>query len=403
MIELEGIRSEPAEMSSQVEQHVESCICRIEKLNPHLNAFITVLALETRAERKKRASEANSANQKMLDGIVVGIKDFYDTAGIRTTAAFEPFKHRIPTKDAVSVAKLKGAGAIIVGKTNMHTLGMGTTGIESAFGPVRNPWNGDYIPGGSSSGSAAAVASGMCDATLDTDAIGSCRLPAACCGVAGFKGTYGLISPKGILDGEPDPGEMIRWYSHPAITSRRIEVIALLLDALSEAQPPTDKSYVEGMNAEMSLTVGVADNHKAEGELKELFEAATREVAGLVDSIARTSAPLHHPLNDLSKIEADRKAVVQNVFKDIDLLLLPTTTSTVPSVDEARSHPLALSANHTQFANYYGLPAISVPCGFDRNGLPVGLQIVGKPWHESTVLHLAYRFQGATPWNAKHP
>jgi aspartyl-tRNA(Asn)/glutamyl-tRNA(Gln) amidotransferase subunit A len=140
----------------------------------------------------------------------VGIKDFYDTAGIKTTAAFEDFKDRVPRKDAVGVAKLKDAGAIIIGKMNLHRLGEGTTGIDSYFGPVRNPWNAQHIPGGSSSGSAAAVASGMCYATLDTDAIGSCRLPAACCGVVGFKGTYGLINPKGILDGEQDPGEMIR-------------------------------------------------------------------------------------------------------------------------------------------------------------------------------------------------
>ncbi|MCE8428083.1 MAG: hypothetical protein J5U19_06835 [Candidatus Methanoperedens sp.] len=117
-----------------------------------------------------------------MHGIPVGIKDFYDTAGIKTTAVFEHFKDRVPTKDAVGVAKLKEAGAIIIGKTNMHKLGMGTTGLDSYFGPVHNPWNSEYIPCGSSSGSAAAVASGMCYTTFDTDAIGSCRLPAACCG-----------------------------------------------------------------------------------------------------------------------------------------------------------------------------------------------------------------------------
>ena len=122
-----------------------------------------------------------------LHGIPIAIKDFYDTAGLKTTAAFERFRDRIPPKDAVGVEKLKKAGAIVIGKTNMHTLGMGTTGLESYFGPVRNPWNANYIPGGSSSGSAAAVASGLCYATLDTDAIGSCRLPAACCGVVGYK------------------------------------------------------------------------------------------------------------------------------------------------------------------------------------------------------------------------
>ncbi len=120
-----------------------------------------------------------------LHGIPIAIKDFYDTAGVRTTAAFEKFMNRVPSKDAASVARLKEAGAILIGKTNMHRLGMGTTGLESAFGAVKNPVNADYIPGGSSSGSAAAVASGLCFATLDTDAIGSCRLPAACCGWSG--------------------------------------------------------------------------------------------------------------------------------------------------------------------------------------------------------------------------
>jgi hypothetical protein len=158
-----------------------------------------------------------------LHGIPIGIKDFYDTAGIKTTAGFEPFKQRVPATDAVVVKKLKEAGAIIIGKTNMHKLGMGTTGLESYFGPVHNPWNAEYIPGGSSSGSAAAVASGMCYATVDTDAIGSCRLPAACCGVTGFKGTYGLINPKGILEGEEDPCPTIRWLSHPGITARDVE------------------------------------------------------------------------------------------------------------------------------------------------------------------------------------
>src|ERR1700730_12237745 len=182
---------------------VNSCLKRIEQLNPKLNAFITVLADQAREQARVAEAEIKAAKWRgPLHGIPVGIKDFYDTAGIKTTAAFERFKDRVPRKDAVSVLKLREAGAVIIGKMNMHLLGMGTTGLDSSFGPVGNPWNAEYIPGGSSAGSAAAVASGMCYATLDTDAIGSCRLPAACCGVVGFKGTYGLISPQGILEGE---------------------------------------------------------------------------------------------------------------------------------------------------------------------------------------------------------
>src|SRR5208282_5689895 len=169
---------------------VADCLRQIEQRNSELNAFITVLPEQAMEQAREAEAELGAGNRRgPLHGIPVGIKDFYDTAGISTTAGFEHFKDRIPITDAVVVAKLKKAGAIIVGKTNMDSLGMGTTGLESYFGPVRNPWNAEYIPGGSSSGSAVAVATGMCYATIDTDAIGSCRLPAACCGVVGFKGT----------------------------------------------------------------------------------------------------------------------------------------------------------------------------------------------------------------------
>src|SRR5215510_11013791 len=201
---------------------VMACLERIERLQPHLNAFITVAADAALDAAKTAEGEIRQGRWRgPLHGIPVGIKDFYDTAGVRTTAAFERFKERTPIRDAASVEKLKRAGAIVIGKTNMHKLGMGTTGLDSAFGPTINPWNANYIPGGSSSGSAAAVASGLCYATLDTDAIGSCRLPAACCGVVGFKGSYGAISGQGILDGEK-ADEAILWLSHPGITTRSV-------------------------------------------------------------------------------------------------------------------------------------------------------------------------------------
>ena len=176
------------------------CLKRIEQVNPQLNAFITVLADQALAQATAAEVEIKAGKWRgPLHGIPVAIKDFYDTAGIKTTAAFERFKDRVTHKDAVGVAKLKEAGAVIIGKTNMHRLGEGTTGLDSYFGPVHNAWSAEHIAGGSSSGSAAAVATGMCYATLDTDAIGSCRLPAACCGVVGFKCTYGLINPSEYL------------------------------------------------------------------------------------------------------------------------------------------------------------------------------------------------------------
>ncbi len=181
---------------------VTGCLERIEQLHPKLNAFIKVTADQALQEAKIAEREITNGTWKgPLHGIPVGVKDFFDTAGIRTTAAFAAFKDRVPAKDAEVVTKLKEAGAIVLGKLNMHELGMGTTSVMSHFGAVHNPWNTDYVAGGSSGGSAAAVAAGLCYATVDTDAIGSCRLPAACCGVVGFKGTYGLLSTKGIAIG----------------------------------------------------------------------------------------------------------------------------------------------------------------------------------------------------------
>ena len=383
---------------------VEACLKRMEELNPQLNAFITALADQAREQARSAEREIRSGKWRgPLHGIPVGLKDFYDTAGIKTTAAFEQFKDRVPAKDAVGVQKLKKAGAILIGKTNMHQLGMGTTGLESYFGPVHNPWNADYIPGGSSSGSAAAVASGMCYATLDTDAIGSCRLPAACCGVVGFKGTYGLINPKGILEGE-EADEMILWLSHPAITTRNVEDTAIVLDVLAERNKPIKTvDYARALKRNRKLRIGVANNFKAGRQVKESFEKAIATIRGLGYSITSVAAPFKDPEGGITNIEADRKAIAGQAFKDIDVLLLPTTTTTVPTVTGAGSNPQALLPENTAFANYYGLPAISVLCGFDTHGLPLGLQIVSKPWAESAVLRLAYQYQEASGYADKHP
>jgi aspartyl-tRNA(Asn)/glutamyl-tRNA(Gln) amidotransferase subunit A len=359
---------------------VSACLKRIEQLNQKLNAFITVLADQALAQARVAETEIKTAKWRgPLHGIPVGIKDLFDTAGIKTTAGFELFKDRVPREDAVGVAKLKEAGAIIIGKMNMHRLGMGTTGIESCFGPVRNPWNVEHIPGGSSAGSAAAVASGLCYATLDTDAIGSCRLPAACCGVVGFKGTHGLIDAKGILEGEEDPGEMIRWFSHPGIITHSVEDTALVLDVLAERSEHTATQYSAELVKDKKLRLGVGNNFGADREVSGAFERAVETVRGLGYPVRSVAIPFGNPGGGLGNIEADRKGITGQSFKDIDVLLLPTTTTTVPAIRDASVNPHALSPQNTVFANYYGLPAISVPCGFDKNGLPLGLQIVGKP------------------------
>jgi aspartyl-tRNA(Asn)/glutamyl-tRNA(Gln) amidotransferase subunit A len=384
---------------------VEACLDRIHRLNPELNAFITVLDADAREHAKQAEAEIKAGRWKgPLHGIPVGVKDFYDTAGTRTTAAFEHFKNRIPKTDADGVAKLKSAGAIVIGKTNMHRLGMGTTGLDSAFGPVRNPWNDDYIPGGSSSGSAAAVAAGLCYATLDTDAIGSCRLPASCCSVVGFKATYGLISGKGILEGEK-ADEAILWLSHPGITTRSVTDTALMLHELAEHAGNGDPHDFHGKPLRDSkLRVGIADNFKSDREVADAFEAAVEAIRVFGYDIKTVRAPFDMPpFGDLHAIESDRNTIADRAFKDIDVIVLPTTATTVPAVKDATANPQALSPALTMFANYFGLPAISVPCGFDRRGLPLGLQIVGRPLGEASVMQVARQYERATAAHERHP
>src|SRR6185436_16992470 len=287
--------------------------------------------------------------------------DFYDTAGIRTTAAFERFKDRVPAKDATSVERLKRAGAIVIGKTNMHTLGMGTTGLESFFGPVTNPWDEDYIPGGSSSGSAAAVASGLCFATLDTDALGSCRLPAACCGVVGFKASYGAIDVSGILDGEQPPDDTILWLAHAGVTTRSVQDTALMLDVLAErTDNARTHTWLDALTGERRLRIGVARNVTAEKDVTEAFDGAVATLQELGHSVSKASAPLTNLRKGVAAIEADRALIGRAAFNDIDVLVLPTLPAATPAVKDAIGNSLALSPELTMFANYYGLPALSV-------------------------------------------
>ncbi|XDD49633.1 amidase [Leptospira sp. WS92.C1] len=375
---------------------VKSCLKRIERYNARFNAFITILADQAIEDAKKAEQEINGGEWKgPLHGIPIGIKDMYDTAGIKTTAAFVHFQNRIPAKDADAVLRLKEAGAIIIGKTNMHELAMGTTSTISHYGCVHNPWNRAHIAGGSSGGSAAAVASGLCYATIDTDAIGSCRLPAACCGIIGFKATYGLIDMQGILDGEPVDKNILH-LTHSAFLCRNVNDAKILLEVLSDQKNrQTGKSF--------NGKIGIARNFKATDEIRVAFSNAV----DTFHSLGYTSMEIEAPLSvsfDTKNIEEDRKSISKTLFQDLDLLMLPTTTETAPNIQEADVRgPLALSPNNTFFCNYYGLPAISIPCGFGKNGLPIGFQIVGEHGSEDIIFELSNLFEKATQWHRKHP
>jgi aspartyl-tRNA(Asn)/glutamyl-tRNA(Gln) amidotransferase subunit A len=391
---------------------VRECLERIEELNPKLNAFITVTADQALEQAKRAEAEiVHSRWRGPLHGIPVGVKDFFDTAGVKTTAAFEPFKSRVPAKDAEVVTRLKKAGAIIVGKMNMHVLGMGTTSTESFFGPVHNPWNVHYVAGGSSGGSAAAIAAGLCYATVDTDAIGSCRLPASCCGVTGFKPTFGLVSTQGILEGEPvdeDTARTIAWIGHTAFTCRGAEDAAIVLSAIATPGVGPRASladYRKALGKPQKARIGAATNYKATQVVRNAFQAAKDVIRASGHELVDIEVPFGAATFDLKAIEADRRAIAGSLFKNTELLILPTTTDVPASIAEVKvsRNAQAISPDNTFFCNYFGLPAVSLPCGFSQDGLPLGFQVVGPPWSEELVLNVAYSFQQTTNWHLKHP
>ena len=385
---------------------VTGCLKRIERLDPKLNAFITVTGEQALREAQKAEREINNGGWKgPLHGIPVGVKDMFDTAGIRTTAAFERFQDRVPAKDAEAVTQLKQAGAIVIGKMNMHELAMGTTSVVGHFGAVHNPWDLDFVAGGSSGGSAAAVASGLCYATLDTDAIGSCRLPASCCGVTAFKATYGLISNKGVLEGQP-VDETILHIAHAAFMCREVRDAAILLNMLANPEASRSKfkdDYRSVFGTMKNPRIGIVKNFKAADEVRTVFLDAIPTFRSL-GATSEIVVPFESASFNITNIEQDRKTISEILFKEIDVLVLPTTTDVTLTIEQARAGGAqAVSPENTFFCNYYGLPAISVPCGFSKNGMPLGLQIVGPVWGEGNVLDMADRFQQATEWHLKHP
>jgi aspartyl-tRNA(Asn)/glutamyl-tRNA(Gln) amidotransferase subunit A len=381
---------------------VEACLKRIESLNPTLNAFITVMAEDAREQARAADAEIKAGKWRgPLHGIPVAVKDFYDTAGIITTAGSEQFKDRVPHTDAEAVKRLRQAGAIVIGKTNMDALGMATTGLTSYFGAVRNPWDSDYVTGGSSAGSAAAVSAGLCFATVDTDAVGSVRLPAACCGVVGFKGSSDLISTRGILGDQP-VDDFIRWMSHAAVTTRSAADTALVLHVLTDR----DEDFAAAVaRPNTKLRIGVGNNFAADAEVKRAFDNAVTTLRDAGYKTRDAAVPFGDPSQgDMASIETDRAGIAAEAFADVDVIVLPTLDSTVPTVDVAATNPeQGVSAEITAFANYYSLPVASVPCGFDNHGMPIGLQIVGKPRDEHTVLNVAHQYELAAKVALRHP
>lgn len=230
---------------------------------------------------------------------------------------------------------LKESGAILIGKTNMHKLGMGTTSVDSYFGSVHNPINQEYVAGGSSGGSAVAVATGMCFATVDTDAVGSCRIPAACCGVMGFKASNGLVNMEGILAGEKTD-EAIVQFSAAGITTRNVEDTEIMLNVLTNNQTKRN-------NSNIALKIGVVQNFSGNEEIKKSFLKVSAKIKELHHEIIPIEIPFDKAQFNIENLKKDREAVNELLFTKADLLLLPTLNDYIPTIEEAKKKATKLS------------------------------------------------------------
>lgn len=432
----------------------QACLARIEKLNPSLNAFITVTG--TAALEDARRAEAEIARGEWkgpLHGIPLAVKDLIETAGVKTTAASAVLKDNVPTADAEVIRRLKLAGAILLGKLNLHEFAYGGSGIIGHFGPARNPWNTAHVTGGSSSGSAAAVAACLCYGAIGTDTAGSIRLPAACCGITGLKPTYGLVSARGVIP--------LSWsLDHVGPMARTAADAALILQAIaaydpqdigSQKFPPVYyPSAIEESTA--ALRLGVARDYwnEVDGGIKNAVDSAVTVLARITSGVQevelstdtdrtlvrceayayqqkylpgsekdydpetlrriRSGADVSAP----QYIQAQRELLLQRrqilqLFERVDLLLTPTTPMLAPTFSDLQAEPDKLRnkemimLRNTRPFNVYGLPSISLNCGFSKSGLPIGLQIIGAPGAEGPVLALAHAYQKQTDWHMQKP
>lgn len=438
----------------------EAYLDRIERLNPRLNAYVTVTAERARADARRATDELVAGRARgPLHGIPIGLKDLYETAGIRTTAGAKIHADHVPAEDCAVARRLRDAGTILLGKLATHEYAYGVTTTNPHFGPTRNPWDLDRIPGGSSGGSGAAIAAGLAGATMGTDTGGSIRMPASVCGVVGMKPTYGRVSKAGVIP-------LSYLFDHTGPITRTVEDAAIVLNIVAgydPSDPTTVRTRVPDFTAELSadlrgLRVGVprayffdrlddevrAGVEDAISELRRLG-AEVREVAiagvelgtgatfGLVlaeaqeihaeslrtrrgDFGADVLQILENPTPDPATLMLALRArdalatAMRRVLETVDVLVTPSTAipaapighETVRLGDGEDSILFAMIRCTAPF-NAAGLPALSLPCGFTRGGLPIGLQIAGRPFDETTVLRVGHAYEQATDWHRRIP
>ena len=429
------------------------CLARVELLDGLLNAFITVTA-DTALDEARQADRELAAGRDRgpLHGIPVAIKDLVDTRGVLTTYGSRYYSDHVPEEDAAVITRLRDAGAVFLGKTGLHELAFGTTSVNPFYGAIGNPWRPDHHPGGSSGGSAVAVAAGMAFAAIGTDTGCSIRLPAQCCGGVGHKPTYGLVSAAGVLPLVPSMdhvGPMTRSVRDAALMLNAIAApdendpgdVSQALDNLIERMEapiaggvvgvPADyffeggdedvKSIVKeaiGLFEELGArveSVDLPDCHQAYSEANATFsEVVDVHREALADDVEAFSEPLRTRYSSMTrytpaayeKAQRFREAFtsgMEKVLERVDVLAMPTATvAAAPIEAQPPEHDKERRKNACIF-DFTGQPSISVPCGFTEQNLPVGLMICGGRFRDARVLRYAHAFEQATPWHARHP
>ncbi|MBX7136437.1 MAG: Asp-tRNA(Asn)/Glu-tRNA(Gln) amidotransferase subunit GatA [Oligoflexia bacterium] len=475
-----------SEMVSQMRAGQLSCkeLCQafLNKLEKQkgLNSFLTIAPEKVLARAEEAQAKIKAGSKEALLGIPVAVKDMILTKDLKTTCASKILENFIPPYTATCVNNLESRGAVVLGKTNMDEFAMGSSNENSAFGSVKNPWNPECVPGGSSGGSAVAVAARLAPLALGTDTGGSVRQPASFCGIAGMKPTYGRVSRYGVVAFASSLDQVGGFATN-------VRDLALLMSAVSGHDPMDSTSvkvdvpdfsallgqdikglrlgmpkeyFIEGLSSEVKACIeaalkqleklgaklvevslpntelavatyyilapaeassnlarydGIRYGHRAKGthELEELYEVSRSE--GFGEEVKRRIMIGTYVLSsgyfDAYYLRAQKvRTLIANDFrtafaKHCDLIVCPTAPTTAFKIGEKSSDPLAMYLNDifTIPVNLAGLPGMSIPCGFDQKGLPVGLQLIGKPWDEAGLLKTAYAYESETDWHKRLP
>jgi aspartyl-tRNA(Asn)/glutamyl-tRNA(Gln) amidotransferase subunit A len=437
----------------------QACLDRIARFEPVINAFITVTAEEALAQARSAEGEIHRGQYRgPLHGIPIAQKDLMFTRGVRTTGGSKVLADFVSDYDAAVVSNLQRAGAIGLGKLNLHEFAAGGTSENPHYGAVHNPWNLEHNPGGSSGGSSAALAAGMCLGATGTDTAGSIRIPSHACGTTGIKPTYGRVSRFGVIP--------LSWsLDHTGPMTRTAADAALMLNAMAgfdrrdsaTVDRPID-SYTSEFDTNLrGLRLGVPTTYFTETLQPEVDSAWRAGIQTLVEMGATPSDVEFTTLNDSQRIgmtivraematyhrewfgrqpadyshaarerfaiarglsameyvqaQRDREPIrdeMWSTFDRVDVLVtptMPTTTARIGSstveFDDKLFDANELATRCTYPFNLCGFPAMSIPCGFDRNGLPIGLQLAAAPWQEALLLRVAHHYQRATDWHRR--